>query len=148
MFESSCFYYTNFFLWKCEKDKIIMESRLLSIPRISYNKEMQSRFLEGKLSHSTSKKCCSNVMWRLSCQTKLPKCKPAFRVLHIQVLHSILYISFEFCLQFIIISTYPAGKIAKTLEEWVFVESAYNMRCHIVKNTLLHIAFSAILPAG
>ena len=22
------------------------------------------------------------------------------------------------------------------------------MRCHIVKNTLLHIAFSAILPAG
>ena len=25
---------------------------------------------------------------------------------------------------------------------------AFNIRCHIVKNTLLHIAFSAILPAG
>ena len=28
------------------------------------------------------------------------------------------------------------------MEERVFVESAFNMRCHIVKNTLLHIAFS------
>ena len=35
-----------------------------------------------------------------------------------------------------------------TLEEGVFVESAFNMRCHIVKNTLLHTAFSVILPAG
>ena len=43
-----------------------------------------------------------------------------------------------------------AGKIAKkvTLEEGVSVESAFNMWCHIVKNTLLHIAFSEILPAG
>ena len=41
----------------------------------------------------------------------------------------------------------PAGKILKkvTLEEGVFVESAFNMRCHIVKNTLLHTAFSATL---
>ena len=29
------------------------------------------------------------------------------------------------------------------MEEGVFVESAFNMRCHRVKNTLLHIAFSA-----
>ena len=36
----------------------------------------------------------------------------------------------------------------KTLEEGVFVESAFNMRCHVVKNTLPHTAFSAILPAG
>ena len=35
-----------------------------------------------------------------------------------------------------------------TLEEWVFVEWAFNMRCHIFQNTLLHTAFSAILPAG
>ena len=43
-----------------------------------------------------------------------------------------------------------ASKIAKkeTLEEVVFVESAFKIRCHIVKKTLLHIAFSAILPAG
>ena len=32
--------------------------------------------------------------------------------------------------------------------EGVFVESAFNMQCHMVKNTLLHIAFSAIVPAG
>ena len=35
-----------------------------------------------------------------------------------------------------------------TLEEGVFVESEFNMQCHIHKNTLLHIALSAILPAG
>ena len=34
------------------------------------------------------------------------------------------------------------------MEEGVFVESAFNMRYHIAKNTLLHIAFCAILPAG
>ena len=28
-----------------------------------------------------------------------------------------------------------------TLEEWVFVKSALNMQCHIVKNTLLHTVF-------
>ena len=38
-------------------------------------------------------------------------------------------------------------KIAKK-EEWAFVESACNMQGHIVKNTLLHTAFSAILSAG
>ena len=38
--------------------------------------------------------------------------------------------------------------ITVTLEEGVFVESALKMQCHIHKNTLLHIAFSAILPAG
>ena len=43
--------------------------------------------------------------------------------------------------------TQPTKKHWKTLEG-VFVESAFNMRCHIVKNTLLHIAFSAILLAG
>ena len=44
----------------------------------------------------------------------------------------------------------PAGKIAKkyTPEEWVFVESAFNVQSHIAKNTLLHTAFSVILPAG
>ena len=32
----------------------------------------------------------------------------------------------------------PAGKIASnTLEKWVFVESAFNMQCYLVKNTLL-----------
>ena len=31
-----------------------------------------------------------------------------------------------------------------TVEEGVFVESAFNMQCHIVKNTLLHIAFSSV----
>ena len=42
----------------------------------------------------------------------------------------------------------PAKSLKVTLEEWVVVESAFNMRCHIVKNTLLHTAFSANLPAG
>ena len=37
-----------------------------------------------------------------------------------------------------------AGKIAKKMEEGVFVESALKMQCHIHKNTLLHIAFSGI----
>ena len=35
-----------------------------------------------------------------------------------------------------------------TLEEGVFVESAFNMQCHIVQNALIHTAFSAILSAG
>ena len=35
-----------------------------------------------------------------------------------------------------------------TSEEWVFIKLALNIQCHIVKNTLLHTAFSAILPAG
>ena len=30
----------------------------------------------------------------------------------------------------------------------VFVELAFNVQCYIVKNTLLHAAFSANLPAG
>ena len=45
---------------------------------------------------------------------------------------------------------FPAcGNAAKaTLEEWVFVESAFNMQHYIVKNTLHHVAFSAILAVG
>ena len=43
--------------------------------------------------------------------------------------------------------TQPA-KSLKSNTGGVFVESAFNMRCHIVKNALLHIVFSAILPAG
>ena len=35
-----------------------------------------------------------------------------------------------------------------TVKEWVFVESAFKMQYHIVKNTLPRTAFSAILPAG
>ena len=35
-----------------------------------------------------------------------------------------------------------------TQKEGAFVESAFNMRCRVVKNTLLHIVFYAILPAG
>ena len=35
-----------------------------------------------------------------------------------------------------------------TLEEGVSVESALKIQCHIHTDTLLHIAFSAILPAG
>ena len=35
-----------------------------------------------------------------------------------------------------------------TLEEGVFVESAFNMRCHKVKNTLLHIAFLQFCRLG
>ena len=35
-----------------------------------------------------------------------------------------------------------------TLKEGVFVESVFNVQCHIVKNTLLHTAVYAILPAG
>ena len=48
------------------------------------------------------------------------------------------------------LSSQPAKSLKSntTLEEGVFVESAFNMRCHIVNNTLFHIAFSAILPAG
>ena len=42
----------------------------------------------------------------------------------------------------------PAKSIKVTMKEGVFIESAFNMRCHIVKNTLLHIAFSAIILAG
>ena len=30
----------------------------------------------------------------------------------------------------------------------VFVESAFDMQCHFIKNTLLHTAFSAHLPGG
>ena len=47
-------------------------------------------------------------------------------------------------------SLYPASinRQKVTLEEWVFVESALNMQCHIINNTLLYTAFSAILPAG
>ena len=47
-------------------------------------------------------------------------------------------------------SFYPSrqNRLKVTLEEGFFIESAFNMRCHIVKNTLLQVAFSAILPAG
>ena len=38
------------------------------------------------------------------------------------------------------IHIYPAGKNCR--------KKLQNMRCHIVKNTLLHTALSAILPAG
>jgi len=44
---------------------------------------------------------------------------------------------------------HPVGKMAKnSLKEWVFVNSALKIQCHIVKNTLLQTAFSAILPIG
>ena len=40
----------------------------------------------------------------------------------------------------------PECKNSKvTPEEWVFVESAFNTKCYIVKNTLLHADCSAIL---
>jgi len=45
----------------------------------------------------------------------------------------------------------PVGRIAEksNLKECVFVNSALNtVQCYIVKNTLLHTAFSAILPSG
>jgi len=35
-----------------------------------------------------------------------------------------------------------------SLSECVFVNSALKIQCHIVKNTLLHTAFSAILPTA
>jgi len=35
-----------------------------------------------------------------------------------------------------------------SLNEYVFVDSALKIQCHIVKNTLLHITFSAIFPTG
>ena len=44
-------------------------------------------------------------------------------------------------------SHYPAGKNRKkvnTLEEWVFVESAFKMQCFMHKKTLLRTAFSTI----
>jgi len=44
----------------------------------------------------------------------------------------------------------PVGKIAKnSLKECVFfVNSALKIQCHIVKNTLLQMAFSGIFPTG
>jgi len=56
-----------------------------------------------------------------------------------------------------ILSISPVGKIAKkqsegvrlcSLKECVYVNSAFKIRCQIVKNTLLQIAFSAICPLG
>ena len=45
--------------------------------------------------------------------------------------------------------TQPAKSLkSNTGGEGVFVESAFNMQCRIAKNTLLHIDFFAILPAG
>jgi len=41
-----------------------------------------------------------------------------------------------------------AKKTINSLKECVFVNSALNIHCHIVKNTFLQIAFSAILPTG
>jgi len=38
--------------------------------------------------------------------------------------------------------------IIKQSEECVFVNSALKIPCHVVKNTLLQTAFSAILPTG
>jgi len=35
-----------------------------------------------------------------------------------------------------------------SLKECVFVNSALNIQCHVVENTLLQTAFSAILPTG
>ena len=54
---------------------------------------------------------------------------------------------------YVMLSFYPfvtsLGSItSKKVEEWVFVESVFNMQCHLVKNTLLHNAFSANLTAG
>ena len=42
--------------------------------------------------------------------------------------------------------TNPAGK--NNTGGVIFVQSAFNIQCHIIQNTLLHTAFSAILPAG
>ena len=44
--------------------------------------------------------------------------------------------------------TQPTKSLKSTMEEGVFVESAFDLRCHIVKNKLLYVAFSAILLAG
>ena len=41
-----------------------------------------------------------------------------------------------------------AKSLKRNTEEVSFVESAFDMKCHIGKNTLLHTAFSTILPAG
>jgi len=35
-----------------------------------------------------------------------------------------------------------------SLKKCVFVNSALNIQCHVIKNTLLQTAFSAILPTG
>ena len=35
-----------------------------------------------------------------------------------------------------------------TLEKWVFVESAFNMQCYILKNALIPTAFSVTSPVG
>jgi len=45
---------------------------------------------------------------------------------------------------------YPSAqnRQKKSLKEGVFVSSALKIQCHIVKNTLLHTAFSAILRTG
>jgi len=45
-------------------------------------------------------------------------------------------------------STFPGGKIAKKQSERVRFCSALKLQCHIVKNTFLQTAFSAILPTG
>jgi len=42
---------------------------------------------------------------------------------------------------------FPVGKIAKK-RVWRSAFSALKIHCHIVKNTLLHTAFSTIFPLG
>jgi len=48
------------------------------------------------------------------------------------------------------ISLQNVGKIDKknSVKECVFVNSALKIQCHVVNNTLLQTAFSAILPTG
>jgi len=38
--------------------------------------------------------------------------------------------------------------LSYSLKECIFVNSALKIQCHVVKNTLLETAFSAILPTG
>jgi len=45
-------------------------------------------------------------------------------------------------------SVQPSRQNRNSLMECVFVNSAIKIQCHVVKNTLLQTAFSAILPTG
>jgi len=44
-------------------------------------------------------------------------------------------------------NAFPVGKIAKksSLKECVFINSAFKIQCHVVKNTLLQTAYFSIL---
>ena len=55
-----------------------------------------------------------------------------------------LYIILYYINFYIHIPSQQRERLKVTLEEWVFVESAFIIQCYIVKIKLLHTAFSAI----